>query len=147
MKKKARLAERKLKRKLKKSKSVHEDDIDHSQSHQKDNVPFWVQANEPPTFSVLPRKIGGNKSNGNNTAQAIALMRAAELAKGDTSDSNDSGDTTKLNASVSNKKDASAPGRKVKLKNLPMIQRRILGEERETAIELYRQKKLQSQSL
>ncbi|KAI9345622.1 hypothetical protein BDR26DRAFT_856350 [Obelidium mucronatum] len=140
-KRKLRLAERKRKREGKTRKSADKDGEDEAEEKnfpEKEVIPFGVQAQEPPRISVIPKKIGGG-------AGALRAMKAALEAK----EKKEKDAEKKARMERKDKeRDGNLPavGRKTKFKDLPLVKQKNLMEERQRAIEQYRQAKAANRS-
>ncbi|KAJ3344154.1 hypothetical protein HDU83_005380 [Entophlyctis luteolus] len=99
-----------------------------------EQIPFGVQVDAPPRFTVVPKKVGGGagarrvleqqmSDEGQNSGDPVQVEERDEKAKPDT--------TAALRK----------VGRKTKLKHLPMVKQKQLAEERAKAIEVYRMAK------
>ncbi|KAJ3293232.1 hypothetical protein BCR33DRAFT_846598 [Rhizoclosmatium globosum] len=132
-KRKRRLAERKLKRKEKGKKKVDSDDEKEKEFMTPEAVPFGFQAQEPPRLTVVPKKVGGG-------AGALRAVQAAMEAK----ERKEKDAERKARMEAKDKeRDAGLPavGRKVKLKDLPLVKQKNLMEERQRVIDEYRKNK------
>ncbi|KAI8620378.1 hypothetical protein BC830DRAFT_1099350 [Chytriomyces sp. MP71] len=138
-KRKARLKERKLRREGKSKGAKNNGSDDEKQFPIKEDVPFGVQANEPPRFTVVPKKVGGG-------AGAMRAMQAAIEAKEKKEKEEEKKSRAERREDEDRKKDAELPsvGRKIKFKDLPLVRQKNLMEERQRVIEQYRKAKAEA---
>ncbi|KAJ3201637.1 hypothetical protein HDU67_001171 [Dinochytrium kinnereticum] len=132
IKRKAKLNERKQKLKEKRRKGKTQEDMeDRMDGH---TVLFGTQASAPPTFTVKPKKIGGASKLRNIAASAAASAELEDAAtRGDSQESKPK--------QAGQDEGGDKVGRRTKLRELPLSQQKILGEERAKVIELYRMAK------
>ncbi|KAJ3075620.1 hypothetical protein HDU98_007432 [Podochytrium sp. JEL0797] len=137
-KRKLRLKERKQKREHKGSFTKQVDSEDEREFPKKEVIPFGAQAMEPPKLSVVPKKIGGG-------AGAIRAMQAAMEAK---EKKEKDEERRKKMEEKEKERDSGLPsvGRKIKLKDLPLVKQKNLMEERQRVIDQYRLAKAASRA-
>ncbi|KAJ3319596.1 hypothetical protein HDU76_000498 [Blyttiomyces sp. JEL0837] len=149
IKRKARLAERKKKREIQRKKGklpgpdgtlqtpgASQGTFTTAGEKTFEKVPFGFQAQEPPKFTVVPRKIGGH-----GKAMLQALMK--KNARSEENEEEDDAEAPNAKRAKTEPQRPAEPtvGRKTKLKNLPLVQQKVLAEQRQLAIEAYRKKK------
>lgn len=117
-KRKARLEERKKKRVERRKRNKNSSDTDNDDAHK---PAFGEQANAPPLLTVVPKKVGGG-AGARRVAEAALIASTLSTSSSSAPTSNTTTDGTK----------------RTRLRDLPLIQQKLRGEQRALAIEAYR---------
>ncbi|KAI9358282.1 hypothetical protein DFJ73DRAFT_757992 [Zopfochytrium polystomum] len=123
-----------LKEKDGRRKTKSKDDEEEKRRLKPEPIPFGEQAKAPPNLTVIPKKVGGGAGAARAAAAALAAKEAKDKAR----------ESAAAKAALTEA--GKSAGKKTKLRDLPMVQRKLRADERKAAIEMYRSMKQKQQS-